>query len=100
LSRDVTATPLDAKGLTELPIAIDWFARRKGVRSTAAELGQVLGTVASSKTPVGVMLHHAVMVEEERSRLGELLTLLASHSQAECVLMRDVIRSRNSGVLS
>lgn len=99
LSRDVTAIPLDAQGLTELPVAIDWFAHRKGLRLTAAELGQALGTAASSKTPVGVMLHHAVMDEEERSRLGELLTLLASHSQAECVLMRDV-RSRNSGVLS
>ena len=98
LSRDVTATPLDAQGLTELPVAVDWFAHRKGVRFTVRDLGHALGTAASSKTSIGVMLHHALMDEEERTRLGELLNVLASHSQAACVLMRDL--TRNSGAVS
>ncbi|HKG13628.1 MAG TPA: hypothetical protein VKB12_09815, partial [Pyrinomonadaceae bacterium] len=32
LSRDATARPLDLAGLYELPVRVDWFARRKGVR--------------------------------------------------------------------
>ena len=90
LSRDVTATPLTVDGLTELPVSIDWFAKRK----TRNQIGELLAAAASGPTPAGVMLHHAIMNEEERKRLGELLKLLASHSQARCVLMRELVASK------
>jgi predicted deacetylase len=93
LSRDVTATPLNHPRLMELPVSIDWFRRRKNVRLTPNELGESLSEAASAEAPVGVMLHHALVDEEERERIGELLELLSSHSQAHCGLMRDLAPS-------
>lgn len=91
LSRDTTAAPLNAVGLTELPVSIDWFAKRKNVRLTREEIGSSFSGAASAAAPTGVMLHHAVMNEEERAALRELLQLVSTHSQARCVLMRDFI---------
>jgi len=47
-----------------------------------------------------VMLHHAIMDEAERERLGELLKLLSSHSQAQCVLMRELVPSKSRRAVS
>lgn len=100
LSRDTTAQKLNTDGLAELPISVDWFAKRKGVPLTPTEIGAVLSAAAAStQTSVGVMLHHALMDQEERVRLGELLSLLSAHSQARCVLMRD-LRSTTRGETS
>lgn len=89
LSRDTTAPPLSE--MAELPVSIDWFAKRKSVRLTPEEIGSSFTAAASACSRVGVMLHHALMNEEERARLGELLQLVSTHSQARCVLMRDFI---------
>jgi hypothetical protein len=43
------------------------------------------------------MLHHAVMDHDEHTRLAELLQLLSAHTQARCVLMRDVIQGTGKG---
>jgi predicted glycosyltransferase/peptidoglycan/xylan/chitin deacetylase (PgdA/CDA1 family) len=94
LSRDVTAAPLPNADLVELPVSIDWFAKRKKVALTRNEIGELLAAAASGSAPVGVMLHHAVMNGVERERLGELLKLLSSHSQAQCVLMRELVPSK------
>ena len=94
LSRDASATPFNARDLLELPVSVDWFAKRKKVPLTLAELGELVGAAASGPSPVGVMLHHAIMNEEEREKLGKLLQLLSSHSQAHCVLMRELVPSR------
>jgi predicted glycosyltransferase len=94
LSRDVTATPLSVAGLLELPVSVDWFARRKRVPLPPHEIGELLAAAASESAPVGVMLHHAIMNEEERGRLDELLKLLSSHSQARCVRMRELVPLR------
>lgn len=91
LSRDTTAPQLNTDELAELPVSIDWFAKRKHVRLTREEIGTSFSTAASGSSRVGVMLHHALMDEEERARLGELLQLISTHSQARCVLMRDFI---------
>lgn len=93
LSRDLTASQLPVGDLTELPVSVDWFAQRKKVPLRPVEIGQLLGDAASAQRPVGVMLHHAVMNEAERERLGELLKLLSSHSQVRCVLMRELVSS-------
>lgn len=96
LSRDTTAPQLKTDGLAELPVSIDWFAKRKKVRLTPEEIGSSFSTAATACSRVGVMLHHALMNEEERARLGELLRLISTHSQARCVLMRDFIRGGTS----
>lgn len=90
LSRDITAKQLDTADLMELPVSIDWFGHRKQVRLTPDQIGASLGAAVSSRTPVGVMLHHALVDGEEREMIGELLKLLSSHSQVRCQLMRAV----------
>jgi len=91
LSRDITATGFNTPGLMELPVSIDWFGHRKGVRLTPNEIGKSLSKAASSQEPVGVMLHHALIDDEERRRIGELLELLSSHSRVHGRLMRDLV---------
>lgn len=100
LSRDVTAVPLNVEGLMELPVSVDWFARRKNLRLTPNEIGDLLGAAASVQAPVGLMLHHAVMNDEERRRVAELLKLVSSHSQVRCVLMRDLVSPTNKSAKS
>ena len=94
LSRDVTAARFDLENLAEIPVAIDWFAKRKQVPLTPKEIGASLATATASAAAVGVMLHHAIMDDAERERLGQLLKLLSSHSQAKCVSMRELIPSK------
>lgn len=97
LSRDVTAPEINTDGLRELPIAIDWFKQRHGFRLAPNEIGGSISSAARERRTVGVMLHHAVMDQEERSRLGELLQLVSTHTQVRCVLMRDLIHSTSQG---
>jgi peptidoglycan/xylan/chitin deacetylase (PgdA/CDA1 family) len=87
LSRDRTAAPLNLDGLFELPVTIDWFAQRKGVRLSLDELGAAMASAVRTSSPLGIMFHHALMDEGERRRAGELLDLLASHHNAHGLLM-------------
>jgi hypothetical protein len=84
LSRDVTAEPLGlaGSGLVELPVTVDWFARRKGVRLDRAQVGALLARAAAGPGPVGVMLHHAVTGDGDMEAIGELLELVARHPAA------------------
>jgi len=91
LSRDASAAPLNIQGLFELPVSIDWLARRKGVRVPLNETGFALAHAASGDVPVGMMLHHAAMDDEDDRNVNELLVLLASNSQARCGLMTSVV---------
>ncbi len=93
LSRDITATQINTPGLSELPVSIDWFGHRKNVRLTPNEIGESLSKAVSSQAPVGVMLHHALVDEDERQRISELLELLSSHSRVYGRLMRDLVPS-------
>jgi hypothetical protein len=96
LSRDVTARPLGVEGLYELPVRVDWFARRKGVRLSLEELGVSLAEAAggaAAASPVGVMFHHELMDDDELTRAGELLALLAAHAAARCQLMSSLAQS-------
>lgn len=87
LSRDATAMTLNLDGLYELPVTIDWFARRKGVRLSLNELGAALAATVRTSAPIGIMFHHALMDADEQRWAGELLALLASHRNAQCYLM-------------
>jgi hypothetical protein len=91
LSRDATAKPLNVAELYELPVTVDWFARRKGVRLNLAEVGMRLAGAAVAAVPVGVMFHHELMDEEEMRRADELLGLLAAHVNARCRLMSALV---------
>jgi peptidoglycan/xylan/chitin deacetylase (PgdA/CDA1 family) len=83
LSRDRTAVPFEAGGLGEIPVAIDWFAKRKGVPLTPEQItGQIAGQITCRIGPVGIMLHHAVTDLAQLELIDQLLTLVTSHPSA------------------
>jgi peptidoglycan/xylan/chitin deacetylase (PgdA/CDA1 family) len=78
LSREARAQPLALHGLTELPITVDWLRQHRG---EAIRIGQ---------RPVGIMLHHALMDEQDLHGVRELLALLAKYDNVQCQLMREI----------
>lgn len=88
LSREGRATPLAVPGLVELPITVDWFAHRKGVRLSRPEFGDLVAGAVTAGRPVGVMFHHAIMDADERAAAGQLLALVADHPMASPGPMR------------
>jgi peptidoglycan/xylan/chitin deacetylase (PgdA/CDA1 family) len=88
LSRDSTAAPLPDAGpaaVVEVPITVDWFGSRKGVRWTPYELADRLAAAVRSGRPVGIMLHHAVTDSGELAALGALLALLSTHPHTRAI---------------
>ena len=98
LSRNHGATPLDAGLLQEIPVAIDWC----GIRAQSAMpwLDMAKAVVAELRrdtvTPLGVMLHHAVMDSEDLEHLQAFLQLLAYHPMAYCRLMRELLENAST----
>jgi peptidoglycan/xylan/chitin deacetylase (PgdA/CDA1 family) len=90
LSRDATAPPLPPCGLAELPVSIDWLRRHKGVRISRDELGQSLAARVrmADANPIGIMLHHAAMDNQDLKDVAELLKLLRSYDTIHCHSMR------------
>jgi predicted deacetylase len=78
LSRDMTAPLLDRSDLLEIPITIDWFGQRKGVRWTREQLAGRIADGVTNAAPLGVMFHHAVTDEAELSAVDALLALVGS----------------------
>jgi hypothetical protein len=91
LSRDRTAEPLALDGLAELPVQVDWFAKRKGVPLGRAAVGEQLAARATEPAPLGVMLHHAEMEDEDMAAVGDLLDLVCAHDGARCLAMAAVL---------
>ena len=100
LSRDASAAPLDHDRLEELPIRVDWFARRKGERLTRAELGIRLAGEVEAPAPLGIMFHHALMDADELHAADELLGLLATHPRARCHPMMTLVAAGTHGPVS
>lgn len=88
LSRDRTAEPLNFPGLVEMPVHVDWFAKRKGARLSYPQLGLHIAEALVERRRMGIMLHHAVMDEFELVRLSQLLALLSAHTNAACLQMK------------
>ena len=91
LSRDRTAARLGLPGLAELPVQVDWFAKRKGQRLGRAAVGEQLGARATEPAPLGVMLHHAEMEDEDMAATAELVDLVSAHGAARCLSMAAVL---------
>ena len=91
LSRDRTAVPLELDGLRELPVQVDWFAKRKGVHLGRDAVGEQLGARAGEPVPLGVMLHHAEMDPDDLTAMGEWLDLIRAHERARCLSMAAVV---------
>ena len=91
LSRDSSAASLALSDLNELPVSIDWFAKKHGERLSLQALGTLIAKAVRETKRVGIMLHHERMSAEERDLLGELLLLLSTHRQAHCKLMTEFL---------
>jgi hypothetical protein len=89
LSRESGAPPV--AGVRRLDVSVDWLAQRHGVRLTRDAVGEQLAAAARAGTPVGVMLHHAVMDHDERAGVARLLALLASSSSARLATMMEAL---------
>lgn len=98
ISRDATAAPLGVAGLDEVPIRVDWLARRKGVRLGREEIGERLAAEVGSAAPVGIMLHHAEMDDGERRAAAELLALLGGHPSARVGVMPSKGEANHAGI--
>lgn len=77
LSRESRAERLILGGLREIPISVDWFAKRKGIPLTRHQIGMMIADEITSQNEIGIMLHHAQMDKRERGHLRDLLALFA-----------------------
>ncbi len=93
LSRDRTALPLQRDDLPELPVHIDWCGIRARSNSPWEDLGKALAlhVVNPPESAVGIMLHHAVMDEDDLGHLDGLLALLAGDGTVHRRLMRQCL---------
>lgn len=91
LSRDRTAERLDLAGMHELRVDIDWNKRSAEDPQRAGLLADAMIAALQSGEPVGVMLHHGVMHEEDFMQLDALLGLLRDCPRAVCRSMSEVL---------
>ena len=83
LSRDHTAVPFGLPDLAEVPVTVDWFAKKKSEPWAREEVArQLVERIAAGGRPVGVMLHHAITNEEHLGLVDDLLALVADHPKA------------------
>ena len=94
LSRDLSAGTAGVPGLLELPITVDWFAKRRKVPVDRAGRGELLAEAAAGDGPVGLMLHHEVMSPEDLEDVDALLALVGSHPAASAAHLDRLAQSR------
>jgi predicted glycosyltransferase len=88
LSRESRAERFGVEGVREVPVSVDW------VRPVArGELGDALAGAARTGDPVGVMLHHAAMDDDQRGGVRELLRVLQASPAARLATIAELTRS-------
>jgi hypothetical protein len=85
LSRDTSAGRLEAPGLIECPVTVDWSARRHGAPPSVLSIADELARAIECADTVGVLFHHAVMSVEECALTRALLQTLLASQAARCV---------------
>lgn len=100
LSREAEAAPLLVADLTEIPVSVDWFAKRKGNPLNRGEIGELTAKAIKEHDVVGIMFHHALMDETERNLLSELLEIFSRYPIVECSSMWSLYQfNKENGVL-
>jgi hypothetical protein len=92
ISRDLTAGPLGIAGLAECPVHVDWFAKVRRQRlPRPAWASLAAGRLAAAAAPVGIMLHHAEMDDDEFEACEALLRTVAGHHNVRLVRMNTAL---------
>lgn len=96
LSRDFGAQPLRGPHIAEVPVAVDWCKLRPP-DSVAQPLADRIADLIRSESVIGIMLHHAVMDDEDLRLLEVLFRLLRAFSRVKCVPMRRLLPGADGG---
>ena len=87
LSCDTTASVHAVPGLDEVPVSVDWFAKGPVGQIGLDDLGRVIARRSTLGAPVGVMLHHGVTDASDLVAIGQFVTLLMGHPNANVVAL-------------
>ena len=90
LSRDLGAHPLPGARIAEVGVGVDWCKLRPpgdGAQALAEHITDLIGR----ESVIGIMLHHAVMDDEDMGLLDDLFCLLRSVDRVHCVAMRQLL---------
>jgi hypothetical protein len=82
--------------IAEVPVAVDWCKIRPP-GGVAKPLGERIADLIRSESVIGIMLHHAVMDEEDLRLLDDLFRLLRAYSRVKCVPMRSLLPGADEG---
>jgi len=92
LSRDLTAGSLNIERLAECPIHIDLLATAKGRRIPFFDVSSVIvRRMIDATVPVGIMLHHAEMSDDDLDDCDALVRTVAGHPNVRVVPMRSAL---------
>jgi len=98
LSRDVTAPRQDA--LPELPVHVDWCRQRRisleRGDSVVERVARELASHVPAGAPVGLMLHHAPMTDDELAALASAWSCWTRHPNARWRRMDEVLAERTA----
>jgi len=92
MSRDLTAGRLGIASLVECPVHVDWFAKTRAGRLPRSVWSSLAaGCLAEATAPVGIMLHHAEMDDDEFEACEALLRTVAGHQNVRLVPMKTAL---------
>ncbi len=95
LSRDMSAEKFPSTGLREISVTVDWCRHS----AQPAELGERLANALRQNGAIGIMLHHAVMTDEDMNAVGALLATMKQNKAVEfnrmasCLTLPSTLRS-------
>jgi hypothetical protein len=92
ISRDLTAGRLGIAGLAECPVHVDWFAKARRERLPRLAWSVLAADrLAAATAPVGIMLHHAEMDDDEFEACAALLRTVAGHPNVRLQPMKTAL---------
>lgn len=97
LSRESGAELLNVENLLEIPVSIDWFAKRKGVFLEKKKIGEMIAEKIREEDSFGIMLHHAEMDDTEFHELENLCEILSQTKRVKLVSMMDLTPEPDAG---
>jgi peptidoglycan/xylan/chitin deacetylase (PgdA/CDA1 family) len=100
LSRDVTAAPLYPSGLFELSVRVDWCKATGSLAEKRVVRRDWIAAAIEVNPVVGIMLHHAVMNDEDFADIEQLLILLNKNGESPCYPMSQLIEQSVSTIVA